>query len=599
MKGVPLERLQQIKPDEVRFETSSESKLEFQSLVQKDELEAYLIFTSGYSQSVDQLIEQGELTPLKDYKGALSVEKTLSLNPLVVNDCALTYCFQHRLSFASIPSLLWKGLIGIEDNRFLKHVGVDLRSILRALWHDLKVMRLEQGGSTITQQLSKNLFYSNEKKFSRKLKEFVVSLYLEYNYSKEEILEAYFNEIEWGSFEGIKIKGVYSASLFYFSKKPQELNAYEVSILISLLKGPYFYHPLRHPERLEQRTNVVFTRLKELKMFSQGELGWDKAKWKEWREKLELSNQKKLKRAFYLAHEEDSIDEPYSHYVFFVKAGDLLTKLKERYPELAITIKSVWFDLKKDKTFLSYYSSFERDLKEALENERHQVGSTLKPILYSIFLKDSSISLEDEISAEPFSLSLKSGNWSPREAHQNLDEYVTLREALLHSYNRPVIRLSDLYGWENLEKVLAPKIENLLTPLRQYPAQLLGALELSPKELLGLYLDFLRAECQKPPDIQSVLELLSDPTQTTVRRRVHPLMAQMKFFGKTGTSNQGLDNWFVSFDGRLASVTWVGVEQRRDKAGELSLYGSNSAFLLYQNYMLFRGQRFNAEWCRL
>ena len=174
----------------------------------------------------------------------------------------------------------------MEDIRFIFHKGVDLRSILRALWVDLKAGSFVQGGSTITQQLVKNLYLSNEKTISRKIKEFIIALYIEQVYSKEKILETYLNEFVWGSLQGTKVKGVSSAAIFYFGKNVRYLEPYEAAILIAMLKGPYFYHPIRRPNRLRKRVNLIFEKLKNLSLFPATEGLWGDLIWSKWRGRL-------------------------------------------------------------------------------------------------------------------------------------------------------------------------------------------------------------------------------------------------------------------------------------------------------------------------
>jgi penicillin-binding protein 1B len=140
---------------------------------------------------------------------SLIIDQTLKLSELVNNDCERVYCFQHRIDFSKLPVILWKGLLGVEDYRFLDHSGVDPVSILRAIIVDIKEMKLVQGGSTLTQQLVKNLFLTTKKTLDRKFRELFIHLYLESVMEKEEILSAYFNEVFWGTFQGIYIKGVY------------------------------------------------------------------------------------------------------------------------------------------------------------------------------------------------------------------------------------------------------------------------------------------------------------------------------------------------------------------------------------------------------
>src|SRR5690606_38072774 len=122
-------------------------------------------------------------------------------------------------------------------------------------------------------------------------------------------------------------------------------------------------------------------------------------------------------------------------------------------------------------------------------------------------------------------------------------------EALRQSLNRPLIRLAQEVGFEQLEAQLIPLIPRLQTPLAEYPSQLLGALELTLVELAQAYKEFFDLECA--PHGSGVMQVLDDPTQTTIKRVVGKVMSQMRFFGKTGTSNGGRDNWFIFFDGKV------------------------------------------------
>lgn len=222
--------------------------LEDGSLVKNDELKSFYLFSGEKLNFEEFILENKQNTRIADSKelpGLLQINQNIEIKNVLKNDCKDVYCYQHYLTFDYIPSIFWKGLIAVEDQRYLEHFGIDFKSVFRAFVTNIRQHRFVQGGSTISQQLVKNIFLTNEKTFSRKLKEVVVSIYIENRYPKEKILEAYLNEIYWGALQGIRVKGVFAASLFYFGKKPIDITSYEGAILISLLKGPSFFHHLK------------------------------------------------------------------------------------------------------------------------------------------------------------------------------------------------------------------------------------------------------------------------------------------------------------------------------------------------------------------
>ncbi len=595
--SIEIDKILKSSPPPVK-RMDKEDTIEQGSLVKVEDLRFFMVWAREDLNFQDYINEKKEIIEEVEKGRVLYFKDSITLPELKRNDCSEIYCLQSKLRFSEIPSLLWKGLIGIEDYRFLDHRGIDPRSLLRALWHDLKVLKLEQGGSTLTQQLAKNLFYTNEKKFSRKLKEMIASTYIEYSLEKEQILQAYFNEVMWGSLQGVKVKGVSAAAYFYFLKKPYELNPFEVSILISLLKGPYYYSPVYKIERLKDRSNLVFNKLRTLKLFSDSSEPWTKEKWNSWQKEISKRAEGMRFRSIYLLSKKKREKRTLGNFVFINLVEELNRDLKKQYPKSDFAIKSLKVNLKNPDEFnrLEYYTKIERDLTTAIEKERHQVGSTLKPIIYGM-LEKTGLDLEDIIETTPLTLNLRSGAWSPRESHGGIPDKVSLKEALVQSLNRPVIRAVMNYGFDEFEKILAEAIPTLKKPLSEYPAQLLGSVELSLEELSVVYGDFLKQSCWGGGKSQ-VLDVLSDPNKTTIRFRVGEKLGQMRFFGKTGTSNNGYDSWFVGFDGLELLITWVGLEGPRDREKEFKLYGSNSSFLIYKNYYQYRGKLFNEMACQ-
>ncbi len=577
------------------------SELEKDSRVRASDLSKYLLYSDWDINSGDWL----EFHSDKLFKNLSNyiVSETIQLPQPVVNDCEEIYCFQYRVSFGEIPSLLWRGLIGIEDTRFVHHAGVDLKSIARALVTDIKEMRFAQGGSTITQQLVKNLFFSNERKLIRKVKEAIYAIYLESQYSKDQILNAYFNEVYWGTISGIKVKGFYSASLAYFSKRPQELDEYEVSILVSMLKGPSYYSPVFHPERLKERAKVVYNKLKELNFIVEENSMWTDSKFDRWVKNVKNSHQGRWVRdIFKMSVSNEKIYDFFEYYIFMRSITKTVGLIEERIEGKDIAVKAIVKELnckEKCKSF-TYYSKLERDKGVAISDERHQVGSILKPIFYQIILNNG-VSLTDTVSTEPITLDLKSGKWTPKNSSKTKTEEITVLDALRKSRNIPLIRLAQQVGFQKIENEAILYLPQLQLPLAEFPAQMLGAVELSVKDVFETYRQYIQTECQKILDGEyffenSLMKFLSDHSETTISRLISPYLKDAPFFGKTGTTNNGLDNWYVSFDGKRIYVIWFGLEGSRVEQ-KLRLSGASASFRIFQDFQIYRGKRFTELGC--
>jgi len=314
---------------------------------------------------------------------------------------------------------------------------------------------------------------------------------------------------------------------------------------------------------------------------------WKKSQWDNLLKQLLIIQTNKPYRHLWDSTQDKSKDmNNYEKFVFYKKSNELLTKLKEQYKEIDIGIKAASIKINGLSKFL-FYSKRERNKKVALTTERHQVGSTLKPIIYSLFLKHGK-KLKDLVSTEKIELKLKSGPWSPSEAHESEQPEITLEEALLKSYNRPLIRVAGEIGMKVIEKDLLPMMPSLKLPMLEYPAQLLGSIELSVNDLLLIYQKFINDACRENKNNLAIINVLSDPLKTTIRNQVD-YFKNHRFFGKTGTSNKGVDNWYIYFDGNELIVIWVGIEKRIEK--KLNLYGSTTSFQILKNYLRHRGKR--------
>ncbi len=512
------------------------------------------------------------------------------LNPLSfeiekVNHCELVNCLQRRIHFSNLPSVLWRGLIGIEDFRFLDHQGIDPISILRAIIVDIKAGSFVQGGSTLTQQLVKNLFLTNSKSITRKIKEAIMAIYIESKYSKEEILQAYFNEVSWGSLAGISIKGVMAASKLYFSKDPSQLSSFEAIILSSMLKGPYSYHPLKNLEKLKKRTISLYKNLVSKKMISKlDESLWEEEDWYKWEEIIKNKNKDtKFKAYAFASKEEDFINN-------FITHDESLKFIKNNNEDISVKYYENSFRCDQRYCDLNYFSKLELDSIEFLKKKK-QVGSILKPIFYQIMLNNGVASFE-EISTAPVEIVLPSGSWVPRD-RKFYSDFISLDRALKESRNIPIVRKVRDFGFDKVEKEFEKYTKDFKRPLREYPSQILGSLELGFPEIFEIYRNFKNQECLND---RRVYFILNNPIENTLKNSVNSELSRLEFFGKTGTTNNSLDNWFITIDDEKMKVIWVGIDgDRTDK--KLNLSGSGSAFKLFQSIHMRNGKKLRPLEC--
>ena len=175
------------------------------------------------------------------------------------------------IALKDVPPALVAALIAVEDRAFFDHYGISIRGILRALKANIAAGRTVQGGSTLTQQLVKNFFLTNERSLQRKIREAFMALLLEFHYSKEEILEAYLNEVYVGQSGRRSIHGIALASRFYFAKNVEQLQLDEIALLVGMIKGPSYYNPFRNSERAKQRRDVVLNVMQQLNIISEAQ----------------------------------------------------------------------------------------------------------------------------------------------------------------------------------------------------------------------------------------------------------------------------------------------------------------------------------------
>jgi penicillin-binding protein 1B len=532
------------------------------------------------------------------------------------------------LAPADVPPLLRSGIKLIEDRRFDEHHGVDAYGVLRAMWANIRAGRVVQGGSTLTQQLVKNYFLSDEQTASRKATEALMALRLEAHFSKEEILVAYLNEVYLGQDGARAIHGFGLGSEYYFAKPLAELDPGELSLLIGLVKGPSYYDPRKHPDRARTRRNLVLQELGE----------------------AHLIDAATAKRA---AADPLGLRPPGGSYV--PAYLDLVRRhLKRDYAEadLAAAGLSVYTSLD-PRAQAAAEHALNRNLKRldaasrvrgtGLEgavivvepnsgdvvavvggrdadsegfdralDARRPIGSLVKPAVYLTALETGRYNAATVIQDAPIELKLRDGSvWAPQNFEHQVYGPVPMARALAESMNLATVRLGLDLGLPKVAQTLQQL--GLETAPTLNPSMLLGTVEMTPLEVVQIYTSLanggfrarLRAvravldehghplksfkvqvEAVAPPaavyQLDQMLTLVT--THGTGREAAARLPRGLIVAGKTGTSSDTRDSWFAGFTGSYLSVVWVGYDDNRvtgltGAAGALPVWAETMATL--------------------
>jgi penicillin-binding protein 1B len=528
-----------------------------------------------------------------------------------------------------IPEKLLDTLILVEDRDFYHHHGISPVGILRAAVANLFAGRIVQGGSTLTQQLAKNMYLSREKKLWRKVNEALIALLLEYRYSKDQLLEAYVNEVYLGQHYADGIYGFGLGAQFYFGKPLQQLNNAEIALLVGQIKGPSYYDPWRHGERALNRRDLVLKLMFEHHFIDRYE--FEQAI----NSPLSIRQQRRFNRQNYPGYLQLVKKELRQHLSDYQQQSGIkvftgfdlvmqnhletsinsqLTKLEQNPATAQLQTAMLVTDIASGEIRAlsgdrdSRYAGFNR----AVNAKRH-IGSLIKPAVYAAalerfnqynfatVLKDQAVSFKSD----------RGNHWQPKNYDGKHRGQVNLLEALVHSYNIPTVNLGIALG---LPKVAAT-VNALGYPqeLQHNPAMLLGAVNMSPYEVNQWYLT-LAAQGQYIPShaidkivsfqgetlwqfeqqaknrLSQQASYLIDYALTEVSRRgtaksLAQVFANSKIAGKTGTSNDLRDSWFVGYDQQLLVTTWLG----RDDNKPMGLTGSSGALTIYRDFMLKQG----------
>jgi penicillin-binding protein 1B len=525
------------------------------------------------------------------------------------------------LKLNDVPEMFIKMLVLIEDKRFYQHHGVDPHSIARALMADIKSGSVVQGGSTITQQLVKNLFLSPSQNLWRKANEAIMAILLELHYSKSLILETYINEVYLGQDQNRAIRGFGLASEYYFGKPLQQTSVDEMALLVGMVKGASYYNPVRNPERARQRRKVVLDVMAKNGLLTQTQADLLAAK--------PIDVTQHARRGHYPAfidlvkrqlQENYSLDDLSSD---GLQIFTTLDPLVQKATEDAVTTVLPEIDYRKQGLQTAAivvapnsgdvlavvgdrrpsYSGYNR----ALDASR-QIGSLIKPVIYLAALQHPDrYTLATVLDDSPLRvLGEDKKIWAPEDYDRKYHGKVLLFDALLHSYNIPAARTGLDIGLADIVKTL----HDLGSPrdLPPYPSITLGAVPMTPFEVASVYQTFAANGFNSP--LRSVVAVLDNSGKTlsryhlSVNRKINPdaislvnyTMSQitrtgtahslakelnLAVAGKTGTTNDLRDSWFAGFSGDRVGVVWVGNDDNKP-AG---ITGATGALRVWSAFM--------------
>lgn len=523
------------------------------------------------------------------------------------------------------PEVMVDALLATEDRNFYQHDGVSPLAIARAMVVNVKAGRTVQGGSTLTQQLAKNLFLSSERTLWRKVREAYIALILDHRYSKDRILEAYLNEVYLGQNGGQAIHGFGLASRLYFGQPIQELRIDQLALLVGMVKGPSYYNPVRYPERAKTRRDLVLRLLMQQDILTPKQ--YEEAAGRD----LDIQDNPRIASRQPAYFQQVNIElKKYVGDRFEAQKGirvftsldpvsqDKLEKsIARKVPELSKTagdkLEAAAIAVDRNTGEIramvggkrTGYDGFNRAL-----NASRPIGSLVKPAIYLTALdQPQKYTLATTLMDTPLSLKGSKGSvWSPRNFDRKFRGDVPLYVALSKSYNVPTVRLGMQLGIDSVSNTIE-KLGVDKNEIRPVPSMFLGSFSLTPFQVAQMYqtitnsgriapLSALRSVVDSEGEVlyqsiprvsQSVDQQAAWLTTYAMKRGVSEgtgrfLQGQFAWAGlagKTGTSNDSRDSWFVGVDGREVTTIWLG----RDDNKPTKLTGSSGALRVYADYL--------------
>jgi penicillin-binding protein 1B len=532
----------------------------------------------------------------------------------------------------AVPKHVTDAIMSTEDKSFYEHEGISIRGTIGALLTDIRLKNFSHGGSTLTQQLVKNLYLNPERTPQRKVLEALMALLLEARYSKAEILEAYLNEIYLGQNGPVQIVGVEQASQVYFGKHVTYLTLPEAATLAGIVRSPNVLSPLKYPERAKPRRDTVLGLMRDQKRITEEEYAAAMAA------PLTTSRFPRTSRSapFFVDLVMKELKETYPETQLKTEGLRIFTtldtimqrsaeqsldsgiaSLTNRYPYLkksSTALEGVMLTIQPGtgyvKALVGGRNYSKTQFNRAIQ-ARRQPGSLFKPFVYVTAMDPArgqqAFTAATVLDDSP--ISVRSGNaiWSPQNYDLRWHGRVTVREALAHSYNIPAVRAAIDAGVPNVIKTASTiGIESRLQP---YPSVSLGSFEVTPLEIAYAYSAFANLGVKAEPI--SILAVstregkLLESREVKMRRvapasvcyvmndvlkdvfnygtagKARDLGFERAFAGKTGTTSNYRDAWFIGYSPRILSLVWIGF----DDAHSVRLAGGDACVPIWTTHM--------------
>lgn len=512
--------------------------------------------------------------------------------------------YGQSIQYSDLPKNLINAVIVTEDKRFFFHPGVDLKGIARAAYVNLKARRIVQGGSTITQQLAKNLFLTPERSFTRKLHELILSFWLEMRFSKEQLLSIYLNRVYLGS----GTYGVQAASEKYFNKKVEELNLYECALIASLLKAPSKYNPISNQKLSRERTAKVLENMRRNNLISKKKVDAAKLSNKEYDKFTSAPKSTRYFIDWLLPRVKSYLGEINEDLII---RTTLDVKLQEIAENSVNTITSkytsadqsalVALDLKGGVMAMVGGRDYgDTQFNRATQAQR-QPGSAFKLFVYLAGLKEGYGPKDEIIDSE-----ININGWSPKNYKKEYLGEISLRDAFSKSINTVAVKLSENIGRENVIKMA--RSLGISSPIINSPSLALGTSEVNLLELTaaydvlankgnGVFVHGIRSIENKEGKTLFIRKgngpgkVLDTGLVSTMTRMMENTIEvgtgknaklNRPAAGKTGTSQSLRDAWFIGFTSDLVVGVWFGND---DDSPMKNITGGTAPAILWSDFM--------------
>lgn len=552
--------------------------------------------------------------------------------PLVAQYVGIDPIMQEEATLGKVPPFCSNGVMAIEDPRFLEHQGVNYRGIFRAIVKNVTAGRMAQGGSTITQQLVKNYFLTNEKTIKRKLQEFVMAYMLESKFTKDQILETYLNIIYMGQNGPFQVRGFGSAAKFYFNKDISTLNLSECALLAAVVNGPGVYNPFKQPVKAFNRRALVLDKMVEHQFITaadaeaakniplptaQPRLATETAPYylDAVRKQLQASGVEIVGAKIYTAMDLEAqqfAQEALKGHLTKLEAQNKMVKSQK---EKGVTLEGAILSAEARSGLIQVAVGGRNyrltQFNRAIDGHR-QVGSTMKPFVYLAALESKDKEGKDftpitPVKDEKFTIKYEGQTWSPGNYGSEYFGTVPMFYALKSSLNAATAALGLEVG---LDKIIdITQSLGVTSPLKPFPAVTLGAFELYPKEVLQAYLALSKMgqktdvsfvdkvinlkgeevykftphseQAQDPVAVASLVSMMKQTIASGTAKFVSASGFTRPAAGKTGTTSESRDVWFSGFTPYRTTIVWIGY----DTSTQNKLTGASGAVPIWTDFM--------------